>query len=121
MKDYWIIFKEEFLNKSVVITVTAHWTLVVIAFLFRGDLRWPFHFYYESILLKIITLLDFPALTVAETMGFPVSVSITESAISNVVGTIIVVTLQWIVIGYLIGKILSLGKGNDSSGPVSFD
>lgn len=116
MKIRFEIFKEQFLNKAVAFAVAVHWTLVLIAFLVRGDLRLPLHFYYESVLLKLITLLDFPALMLAEQIGFPIGVTLTESNISHIAVSVILVTFQWVLIGLFIGKILLNGIGTESSG-----
>ena len=95
--------------------------VVVIAFLFRGGFRSPINFDSESILLNAAFYLDLPALMTAGLLGFELELSISDNDMSTIVGTVFIVTLQWVLVGYLISKIVTLAKGTDSVNSGHFD
>lgn len=89
-----------------------HLILLVYAYLERAPTtKYPIHFFYESTLLKTLIVLDLPALILSAIVAYPFisQDSMSTSLWSKLMEAAIVLSLtsiQWWIIGYLIGHVV---------------
>ena len=91
------------------ILLPIHWILFGYCYFERGSD--PFHFQYESLLLRILLVLDFPSLYLVTLIGN--SLTYEDWGLSSLwwkrwaINTlaVIVISIQWGLIGYVIERI----------------
>lgn len=94
------------INKRALILVVVHWILFAVALWLRDD---PFqidniHFHYEPVLVKLLTLLDFPALIAAALVGTILPSTSLGNSLTWVIAAL-TVSVQWYAVGYLIFRL----------------
>ena len=89
-------------SKVTFLTVTIHWLFVLLAVYDRGGLYYSFHFYYEPISFKLISVLNLPTIMVADFVirGHPFIDA--DNPARSIVLLALSITFQWTMIGSFI-------------------
>jgi hypothetical protein len=95
------------LIKTCAFTVGLHWITVAIVLLTRGNLDRPIHFYYEPLLLKVLLLLDLPALSIAKAFGVSLDVMLLNNSPLSTVIVFLMITLQWFLVSIILVAVIS--------------
>lgn len=106
MKDLIRTIFRSLFNKYSGLSVAIHWILVLLSLLLRPDWQRPIHFFYETFLFQLLLLIDLPAIVVAEQIGFPINLSVSENSVSSILAVIVMISMQWFLILFVINQIL---------------
>lgn len=107
-----LLFIKSLINsRTAQILVLSNLFLLFYALIDRGNLITPFHFHYESILIKILAIINLPALFSA---GIIVTILFTMLSIANDLPSqyiqyliaVLCASGQWALIGYWVEAIL---------------
>lgn len=110
----WRMFIEIFTSRLGRVLFIVHALVAVFVYRSRTSLaEQPFHFYYESLPLKVLIALDLPGLVAATLILMPMQSLFPRSWLipwlANGVG-IICTSVQWWLIGYLLEKAFAVMK-----------
>lgn len=105
------LFKRVIASRIGQVLFALHTILVIYAYASRGS-QSPIHFHYESLLLKVLIVLNLPSLLVAALIGVPFaylkSFSPTLEWLQTVIDAIgfICISTQWWLLGYWTERIV---------------
>lgn len=91
--------------------VLIHWVLFAAACVWRGHAN-SFHWVYEPLLLQVLWLADLPALAILFAFGIEINISLTSNSWWVLALAVIGISVQWVIIGIIISRILHKRKGS---------
>ena len=116
MKNKSIYLYEIIQNPIGIGVMVMHW-MVVFYSVYGEEHSRPFHFIYEPLLTQWLYLLNFPALILAGILSIPI-ISIfgqnNASIYICLLFSFMFISLQWLIVGYLINRVINNFKPNNT-------